>query len=1757
MKTLKNTYLSFLIAPCFFLFGKTFLLSQSIFPQINSDPVYLTEEVFIAGGCFDVSNAFVSGGFGAVGTFNNGSSSIGIETGIVLSTGSVLNISGPNTQTNYTTNFNNNNADPDLEVIIDNPLIPIQDVAVLEFDFTPTSDLVSFEYVFASEEYCDFVNTLYNDVFGFFISGPGINGAFTDGAENIALIPGTADFVAINNINHLTNSIFYIDNIPLNDPQVSSCPGGYPNTNGAAVEAIEFDGFTQIMTASVSVIPCETYHIKLVVGDVTDGQYDSAVFLKANSFEAGETVVVDAVSPATNSNVVYEGCNEAYFLFQRFGSNINSSLTVDFIISSSSTAISGQDYDFIPSTVTFEPGEESVQVPVQLISDGIVEGQETLILELESACSCYSTFAAFLIQDGEELTGILEDFSICGSETITLVPVVENGLLPYYYQWSTGSNSSQITLIPDYTETYFLTVTDACGSAVELDAQIDLLPQSEAVLSGNVQICNGNLDGTLLIDITGDAPWELVYSIDEELQEPITILESPYFLDVLAPGNYKLETIESNSCPGFVEGVVEVVISDLMIESAVNNISCIGDLGSISLEVSGGSMPYSFSWNNTPENTSEQTGLEPGTYTVTIIDDNNCASEHSFVINESDPIEVIASIEQVSCFGQNNGALSMGVIGGNSPFLFRLNENDFQEESFFDGLFAGSYLLEVKDASGCQASIAVILEQPDLLESSVNFNAPLCFNSTDGFINVNAFGGVGAFSYSLNGIDFQHEYLFSNLLAGDYTVYVKDSMECLSEQAVLLPMPDEMEIEVISSPPLCYDENTGQIEIVAIGGAWPLNYSINNGPSQSEPIFSNLPSGEFTIQVFDDNNCSVSKNVILDSPIIDIPQILGNNQLCTGSCEYLSVSGNFQNYYWNTGEEGSTIEICEAGHYDVTIVSANGCLSFTDFWVEEVSNPAVQITGDSILCEGETITLGLNDNYPEVNWSNGSMESSIDIITPGTYSVTVSNEAGCGSESLFNVLQNSLDPVVISGVSSICEGGSGWLNLTIPFQDINWSNGSNEAGIEVVDSGWYSVSVIDGNGCESTDSIEVQITDFLTPIITGNQGICPGDTIDLVIAEGFAGYLWSTGDTSNSIKINQPGIYNVTVDDGNSCSGEAAISVEAFIAIEPEINGITHFCSGTTATLYSNQEFDQYLWSDGSLNSSLEVNVSGTYTLSVHDTNGCESSTTIVVEELMPIFENIDKLICAGDTLEFNNQLLSEEGQYFDTLFASAFSGCDSILVLNIFLIQPEYDTLSISIEEGSFFSFGGLEYSMPGIYFDTTVSIQTSCDSITLLNLQVVEYLAFYDTIYFSLCEFEEIEFNSHFYQNTGVFLDTIFGSSQNEGDSIFQINIETLEANFDSLKVFLCKGDSIFLEGSWQKETGSYIDSLSNEFGCDSIVLTELAVSDFEAEIIQLEGLYCHDDSTAILELYIPEGNASYNWLWNTNDTTSVIDNLNPGEYSVTVTDPLGCESTLTYRIENPEAISAEVAYDLICESPDSARLYVETIHEGMEPYLFSLEGGSFYPDSSFMVPSNSSQSLGIEDANGCQLMISEIEIGAALDVELEVKNTQILLGDSVLINAVTNFETYTIEWEFSPFLSCMDCTSPFAFPEITTTFSVKMVSKEGCIIEQSITIFVDQNIDVFIPSVFSPNGDGTNDRFCIFSGKQTKSIKYLDVYNRWGALVFREENFPPNDESMGWDGTFKGNPLNAGVYVYTVQIETITGSKIIEQGEVLLIR
>jgi len=407
----------------------------------------LVKDVLVGGGCFQISNVSYSGQGEQIGTFSNGSSNIGFSNGLIMATGGIIVAPGPNILDGASAGYGNGTPDADLATLATSTLF---DMANIEFDFVPTENQVIFEFVFASEEYCEYVNTQFNDVFGFFISGPGISGT-----KNIALIPSTNTPVSINTVNHLVNSGLYTHNTSLLGENCNIQPAF-----GPAVLELQYDGFTKKLIAVADVVPCQTYHIKLKIADVGDGVWDSAVFFRANSFDAGGTVLASPAYPG-GSNSSYESCDAGSIRFKRSGgSNINLPQPISFTVGGSATP--GVDYVPINTTVVIPAGQSEILVPITVLPDPISEGQENILLSLSNSCSCSQSTVEFLINDlpsfGLDLLG---NQTICEGESITLNPSLSGGVLPITYLWSTGETTSSILLTNS--GNYALTVSDGCG----------------------------------------------------------------------------------------------------------------------------------------------------------------------------------------------------------------------------------------------------------------------------------------------------------------------------------------------------------------------------------------------------------------------------------------------------------------------------------------------------------------------------------------------------------------------------------------------------------------------------------------------------------------------------------------------------------------------------------------------------------------------------------------------------------------------------------------------------------------------------------------------------------------------------------------------------------------------------------------------------------------------------------------------------------------------------------------------------------------------------------------------------------------------------------------------------------------------------------------------------------------------------------------------------------------------------------------------
>lgn len=606
----------------FFILGTFPLLAQpnSIRPKQNNDVNSLVKDIFIRGNCKNVSNIESSGDSISFGEFSNAGNIISIPDGIILSTGDVEDVVGPNESVETTTSFVSVSNDKDLVRIATNQLF---DVTVLEFDFVPLADQVSFQYVFASEEYCEFVGTIFNDVFGFFVSGPGIDGPFENGAINVAKIPNSNEFVSINNVNHILNTDFYVQNELLQD--ADQCGLSF---NPSHSNSIEFDGFTTPLVARFDVIPCETYHIRLVVGDVGDDKLDSAVFLRSKSFNLGELATVKAVVPNRSDTIAYENCADGQFVFTRPNdSNRNLPYPVDFVIGNNSTATEGLDFQAIETSIIIPAGQNTATLPIQTLVDEETENIETLTIDLQQICQCEGGSEATLkIADVNTPELVFPKIDACANQSFTLTPQLREGVSPFNYEWSDGTADSSLTDLITQSTTYKVTVTDFCQNSTVDSLTVNIQDIPTASLSGAIDYCEGLPMATLPLNFAGNAPWSFTYTIDDS--SPIiidNILNSDFNLPINTLGTYKLIAFTDAGCTGIASGMGLVHDIGLEVDYEIMPPSCPNlEDGQIELLIRNGQAPFAIEWSSIVNNPMAPTQLASGNYSLTIIDAQQC-----------------------------------------------------------------------------------------------------------------------------------------------------------------------------------------------------------------------------------------------------------------------------------------------------------------------------------------------------------------------------------------------------------------------------------------------------------------------------------------------------------------------------------------------------------------------------------------------------------------------------------------------------------------------------------------------------------------------------------------------------------------------------------------------------------------------------------------------------------------------------------------------------------------------------------------------------------------------------------------------------------------------------------------------------------------------------------------------------------------------------------------------------------------------------
>lgn len=393
--------------------------------QITIDDTATPEELVesLVGTGVTVSGVTMDCPTGAFGFFDCVDCNVGISSGILLTSGSADLAIGPNNSSGATGGAGTP-GDPDLDAIPG--VLGTYDACVLEFDLTVTSDTIRFNYSFGSEEYLEFVGA-FNDVFAFYISGPGIVGT-----ENMALIPGTATPVSINNVNDVDNPSYYNIN-----------GMGWDLPFSADDYYIQYDGFTTVLEAKRNVIPCETYHLKMAIADDLDWSLDSGVFIEAGSLSS-PAVSLSYETQIDGYTDIIEGCNDGEVTFVLSFAPVDTFIVTMIV---DGTADNGIDYVDVPSELIFYPGDTMITITIDAIEDALAEGVETITIYVDLGCaSGVSDTLTINVYDALPLV-ISPDTTICPGGVAVLTVTGGDS-----YAWTPAETLSDPA--DDYTEAY-------------------------------------------------------------------------------------------------------------------------------------------------------------------------------------------------------------------------------------------------------------------------------------------------------------------------------------------------------------------------------------------------------------------------------------------------------------------------------------------------------------------------------------------------------------------------------------------------------------------------------------------------------------------------------------------------------------------------------------------------------------------------------------------------------------------------------------------------------------------------------------------------------------------------------------------------------------------------------------------------------------------------------------------------------------------------------------------------------------------------------------------------------------------------------------------------------------------------------------------------------------------------------------------------------------------------------------------------------
>jgi gliding motility-associated-like protein len=1110
---------------------------------------------------------------------------------------------------------------------------------------------------------------------------------------------------------------------------------------------------------------------------------------------------------------------------------------------------------------------------------------------------------------------------------------------PFTYLWSTGETAQDIDSLS--AGVYNVTITDDDGCTLLQSVNISQPVSGMNVQSIITQVnCFGAQTGSIAVTVTGQTP-PFQYNWSNGAGSPI--------LNNIIAGNYILTVIDNNGCQVIDTLVVTQPSAPLAIQLNATNVPCYNQLsGAIDLLVTGGTPTYTYDWSNN-STAQDLLGVGTGLYSVVVTDANGCtASGSTFLTQPTMSLTASAAVSGVSCFGGNNGLIDLTVVGGTLPYTYSWSNGATTQD--ISNLTAGNYVVQIYDANGCYLQQTYQVTQslsPLVLSSAMT---PVgCYGLSNGALNLTVVGGTGPYTYIWSNTATSQD--LQNIVAGIYSVTVTDANGCSATLQDTVTQPGVYALTAQITPVACFANNTGAIDLTVIGGTAPYTYNWNNGaPTQD---LQNLLAGTYSVVVTDQQGCQVSGSYVVSQPsaVLTLNAVISNVS-CSGTTTAtidLTVSGGAApyTYAWNNQAVTQDLSSVGVGTYTVNVTDAGGCQGSTSITVTQPAPLSIILTPTNPLCPNTAtgsvdLTVSGGTSPYTYQWSgpNGYTATSQDIgfIPIGLYYVIVTDAYGC-SASQTTSLSN---PVAISATYTStpvqCYGGSnGTVDVTVsggtaPYT-YNWSNGAITQDIQNRPAGNDTLIVTDNLGCQfqfittvSQPSGPLTINSTISNI--GCFGTQSGN-IDITMSGGTPNYTfqWNNTLTTEDLTNVNPGLYSVQVYDNNGCYTTDTFQItQVGSPMTLQITGTNVVCFGDnngTINLTVNGGSSPYLynWSNGATTQDLSGLLAGIYTVDVTDANQCLVATSL-------------------------------------TINAPATPIAVTSQVLNLQCFDQNTGSIDLTVSGGA----------QPYFYtWTSTTGFSATTQDISNL------FAGGYTVV---VTDFNGCSVTQNFVITQPATQAVITSSVNNilcYGATTGWINASVVGGALPYAYLWL--GPSGGFSGSTEDlfaiGAGWYELFVTDAAGCTTSDSILVATPQQIVSAAQLTNVSCFGFGDGAINVTTTGGVQPYGFMWSTGAPSEDLSGLNPGNYTLTVTDANNCVVSTAYTITQPAApLTLNLAQVNVSCFGDSTGFINLIPSGGTFPYTYVWSGPNGYTALTEDILNLPTGMYGVvvTDANGC---------------------------------------------------------------------------------------------------------------------------------------------------------------------------------------------